>query len=126
MKEVNDVNVLPNPIPWYVRRMNSIRSTIAGAQGLFRHHKQEDTRVSRILLSALIRSDILSLVQLPTLEAQRYPLPEDCHQWTLVHGFYALMGGFATKIPGNLPYSEKFLPTEFDETWFITESGLRS
>ena len=36
------------------------------------------------------------------------------------------MGGVAIQIPGNLPESKKFLPTDTSETWFITESGIHS
>ncbi|KAG7008209.1 hypothetical protein G7Y79_00006g018290 [Physcia stellaris] len=34
------------------------------------------------------------------------------------------MGGFAVQIPGNLPESEKFLPSDDSETWFLTEAGI--
>lgn len=42
-----------------------------------------------------------------------------------MHGFYALMGGFAITIPGNLPKSEAFVPAEACGTWFITGFGLK-
>ena len=34
------------------------------------------------------------------------------------------MGGFAIQIPGNLPESKKFLPSDNSETWFLTETGI--
>lgn len=34
------------------------------------------------------------------------------------------MGGFAIQIPGNLPESKKFLPSDNSETWFLTEAGI--
>ena len=60
----------------------------------------------------------------PTLEAQKYSLPEDRHPWTMGHGYYALMGGLAIRIPRNLPESRKFLPSDQDETRFITRHGV--
>ena len=37
----------------------------------------------------------------------------------MVHGFYAVMGGFAIYVPRDLPRSEKFLPDDASETWFL-------
>lgn len=39
----------------------------------------------------------------------------------MVHGFYALMGGIAFEIPGNLPESQRFLPSQNSETWFFSD-----
>ena len=76
------------------------------------------TEISLLELNALI-----NLQQL-TLEAQRYPLPEDRHPWTMVHGFYAVMGGYAISVPENLPESKKFLPSDSSETWFVSDKGI--
>ncbi len=38
-----------------------------------------------------------------------------------MHGFYAVMGGYAFLIPEDLPESKKFLPTDTRETWFLTD-----
>ena len=59
--------------------------------------------------------------QQPTLEAQRYPLPKDRHPWTIVHGFYAAMGGLAFEIPEAIPESKKFLPSDRGEISFLSE-----
>ena len=63
--------------------------------------------------------------QQPTLEAQKYPLPEDRHPWTIVHGFYALMGGIAIGTSENISESEKFLPSHLKGTWFVNHNGLK-
>lgn len=42
----------------------------------------------------------------------------------MVHGFYALMGGFAISIPKDLPESESFIPSSSCGNWFITATGL--
>ena len=41
-----------------------------------------------------------------------------------MHGFYAIMGGIAFEIPGNIPESEKFLPSQSKEFWFIGYKGV--
>ena len=41
-----------------------------------------------------------------------------------MHGFYAIMGGLAIRIPDNLPESKKFLPSDNSETWFLTSNGV--
>ncbi|KAI4190178.1 MAG: hypothetical protein LQ346_004963, partial [Caloplaca aetnensis] len=64
-------------------------------------------------------------IRQPTLEAQGSISTDNGHPWTIVHGFYALMGGFAITIPGNLPKSEAFVPAEACGTWFITGFGLK-
>ena len=43
----------------------------------------------------------------------------------MVHGFYAIMGGLAFEIPGNLPESKRFLPCHTKETWFVKRGGIR-
>ena len=53
------------------------------------------------------------------MEAQKQSSSAERTPWTIVHGFYAVMGGFAIQIPGNLPKSRKFLPTDATETWFL-------
>ena len=50
-------------------------------------------------------------------------LPEDRHTWTMVHGFYAVMGGIALEISES--ESEKFLPFKNKEIWFIGTKGIR-
>ena len=55
----------------------------------------------------------------PTLEAQNNSSPKSRQPWTMVHGFYAIMGGFAIYVPKDLPSSEKFLPDDASETWFL-------
>lgn len=42
-----------------------------------------------------------------------------------MHGFYVLMGGIAFEIPRNLPESKRFLPSNTNETWFVTENEIR-
>lgn len=42
-----------------------------------------------------------------------------------MHGFYAIMGGFAFEIPENLPESKRFLPLHTREFWFMNGWGIR-
>ena len=63
--------------------------------------------------------------QQPTLEAQRYPLPDGRHPWTMVHGFYAIMGGIAFEMSEKIPESKKFLPTHHREILFLDESFIK-
>ena len=62
-------------------------------------------------------------LQQPTLESQKANSPQ--HPWTLVHGFYATMGGIAFEIPEIHDETEKFLPSHVKETWFLTLDGIR-
>ncbi|KAM0805981.1 hypothetical protein BDR22DRAFT_194100 [Usnea florida] len=62
-------------------------------------------------------------IRQPTLEAQKPALPGDRHTWTMVHGFYAVMGGIAFEISES--ESETFLPFKNKETWFIGGNGIR-
>ena len=43
----------------------------------------------------------------------------------MTHGFYAIMGGFAIRVPGNLPEAKEFRPAGRDEIFFLTEPGVR-
>ena len=36
-----------------------------------------------------------------------------------------MMGGLAIQVPSNLPESKKFLPSNRDETFFVTCDGIR-
>ncbi len=71
---------------------------------------------------------VLILLQRPTLESQKSSRPEDRHPLTMVHGFYAIMGGIAFEIPEI--ESEKFLPSDNNgktkEFCFISEAGIYS
>lgn len=67
-----------------------------------------------------LESSALILLQQPTLESQKSSY-EERHPWTLAHGFYAIMGGFAFEIPENLPESKRFLPFHTREFWFVKE-----
>ena len=42
----------------------------------------------------------------------------------MVHGFYAFMGGLAIHVPRDLPDSERFLPIDAPETWFIDHNRI--
>ena len=61
--------------------------------------------------------------QQPTLEAQKEAIERQ--PWTIVHGFYATMGGLATRIPENFPEAKRFLPPQARKIWFLTQPGLR-
>lgn len=47
------------------------------------------------------------------------------HPWTITHGFYANMGGFAIHVPIDIPESEKFLPAQGRHTWLISKLGIQ-
>lgn len=64
------------------------------------------------------------VVRQPTLESQNIDASSDRHPWTLVHGFYLLMGGYAINIPKNPPESKSFVPARHRGTWFLRKSGL--
>lgn len=66
----------------------------------------------------------LTSYQQPTLESQNTNALNDRHPWTLTHGFYFLMGGFAINIPEN-PQSKSFVPTGYHGTWFLRVGGLK-
>ena len=78
-----------------------------------------------MVLTASHESTVPNSLQQPTLEAQKGTLQTDRHPWTLVHGFYAIMGGLAIHIPDNLPENKSFLPSNNSETWFLTSHGVR-
>ena len=61
----------------------------------------------------------------PTFEAQKPPSSNVRHTWTLTHGFYAVMGGYALQIPKDLPEAEKFLPSDTDKIWFLDARFIR-
>ncbi|KAM0802741.1 hypothetical protein BDR22DRAFT_819419 [Usnea florida] len=105
MRVVNDTFVLPNPPSWLSIAEKGIRSVIETLQRALSSRGQEPIR------------------QL-TLEAQRYPLPQDRHPWTMTHGFYATMGGIAFEIPENITESKQFLPSHSKEVWFISHEGI--
>ncbi len=65
----------------------------------------------------------LILSKQPTLESQKSSLKEDRHPWTLVHGYYAVMGGLAFEIPSS--ESKKFMPSSDKETWFLGPKGIK-
>ncbi len=71
---------------------------------------------------------VLILLQQPTLESQQSSLPEDRHPWTIVHGFYARMGGIAFEIPET--EAKKFLPSKTEDTtkefWFVSDFGIKA
>ena len=54
--------------------------------------------------------------QQPTLEAQ---IGDSRAPWTIMHGFYIVMGGLAIRIPHDLPESRKFLPKNIEKNHFI-------
>ncbi len=58
------------------------------------------------------------------MEAQRSSSATDGHAWTIVHGFYALMGGLAITIPEDLPESDAFIPSWACGNWLLTDRGL--
>ena len=62
-------------------------------------------------------------MQQPTLEARKEAIERQ--PWTIVHGFYANMGGFAIRIPENLPEAKRFLPSHARKVWFLTNLGVR-
>ena len=66
------------------------------------------------------------LLQQPTLEAQHPAKANERHPWTEAHGFYAIMGGLAFRIPANLPQSKKFLPSDAEELLFLTDKGVEA
>ena len=51
-------------------------------------------------------------------------LDEESRPWTMVHGFYANMGGIAISIPENLPDTQRFVPSRSCGMWFLTFSAL--
>ena len=78
-----------------------------------------------MVLTASHELIVPNFLQQPTLEAQKDALQTDRHPWTIVHGFYAIMGGLAIHIPDNLPESKRFLPSNNSETWFLTPGAVR-
>ena len=60
----------------------------------------------------------------PTLESQKSLSPQDRHPWTLVHGFYAAMGGLGFEVPEHLAEPKKFLPSHTREVWFLDSYGI--
>lgn len=108
MHTVNKAYNLPNPPPsWQEKIIKSIEKTLKWLRKLFTKQKQEPARQ-------------------PTLESQNHSSSEDRHPWTIVHGFYAVMGGIAFEIPENLPESERFLPSRTVESWFVNHNWIRS
>lgn len=105
MRMVNEAFVLPDPPSWHERTIKGVKKAYTVFKRVFMPREQETVRQ-------------------PTLEAQRYPLPEDRHPWTIVHGFYAVMGGIAFKIPDNLPESKRFLSSNTTETCFLSHDGI--
>ena len=98
MQNANKAYKLPNPPSW----TESVRKGIRKA---FSRDKES--------VNADLESTITSFVN-------------ERHSWTMTHGFYAMMGGFAIHIPKNLSKSDKFLPSNKDEFWFVTVNGIRT
>lgn len=109
-QEVNKIYGLPNPPSWQEKTLRVTRSIGDGCMKMKRMFSKQGYHLARQ----------------PTLESQKVNSSVDRHPWTIVHGFYANMGGFAILIPSNLPPQKKFLPTDKDQMWFITNVGLRS
>ena len=65
------------------------------------------------------------MFQQPTLESQKPSVHTVRAPWTLTHGFYAVMGGFAIHIPEDLREAEKFLPQGSNGRRFITCKGIQ-
>ncbi|MCJ1271368.1 hypothetical protein MMC22_011268 [Lobaria immixta] len=108
MHTVNKAYNLPNPPPSLQEKIiKSIEKTLEWLRKLFTKRKQEPARQ-------------------PTLESQNHSSSEDRHPWTIVHGFYAVMGGIAFEIPENLPESERFLPSRTVESSFVNHDWIRS
>lgn len=106
MRLVNKAYGLPNPPSWHEKMIGGINNAVTWLRKIFKARNQEPVRQ-------------------PTLESQKSVSSGDRHPWTLAHGFYALMGGFAFEIPEQLPESKKFLPSHTKETWFVDFNGIR-
>lgn len=115
--------MLPDPPSWHERTIKGVKKAYTVFKRVFMPREQETVRVGRDDQNPFDSSALTSLQQ-PTLEAQRYPLPEDRHPWTIVHGFYAVMGGIAFEIPDNLPESKRFLSSNTTETCFLSHDGI--
>lgn len=58
------------------------------------------------------------------MEAQTTKHHSERHPWTMAHGFYARMGGFAIHISDRLPETDRFAPPGSDVHWFLTDGGF--
>ncbi|KAL8996389.1 MAG: hypothetical protein Q9169_004080 [Polycauliona sp. 2 TL-2023] len=111
---MNDILKLQQPPSWYTQTYSDIKARV------------------RSLWAQSLRGPKRILRQ-PTLEAQKEdPKPKSSqpsprswrHPWTLSHGFYATMGGFAMDVPRNLSPSQEFMPATADEFRFVTPIAL--
>lgn len=124
MHTVNRAYGSSNPPYWYRKTLDGVKKAVYWSRRGFVSIQKAPARVSWGWSICSKRIYALTSLQQPTLESQKSSTYAERHPWTLAHGFYAIMGGFAFELPENLPESKRFLFHCTKETWFVSSTRI--
>ncbi|KAL8805232.1 MAG: hypothetical protein Q9182_002107 [Xanthomendoza sp. 2 TL-2023] len=115
MRYVNDAYGLEQPSFWYRKPYSHVAAVVGRLARLFRPHQRVHGQPA------------LEFQEHASLEAGEAPTRTIRRPWTLSHGFYAIMGGFATDdIPRDLPSSGSSVPPASIGFRFVTPVALQT
>ena len=124
MRRYNEAFGLSNPIHWYSAGADSIGSFLRRLARITGLASRSLIRVSQETIPASHTFQEPDSWQQPTLEMQQTVHHPERYPWTMVHGFYASIGGLAIHISEELPEEDRFAPLGSNEYWSLTNYGL--
>lgn len=132
MRHVNLTYGYEDPLPWYQRQSRRLATAFRKSRQLLHSSEVVATRQPTFESQRPVTTpnDDQALASEPNLQLDsndtEVSTPQGRrHPWTITHGFYAVMGGFAVNATDTVSLSHKSSSATLDRFWFLGVRGLR-